>query len=447
MKRIVVLGAGPTGLGAGYRLRETEYDDWDVYEMNPHVGGLSASFRDERGFTWDIGGHIIFSHYPYYDRLIERLLGSDVCAHERESWVRLMGTFVRYPFQNNFHFLPEDVVLECIMGLIEARENNRSVRTFEDWILKMFGEGIAKYFLVPYNLKVWSHPLTAMDYGWIGERVSVVDIRHVMRNIVYRKDDSSWGPNNEFLFPRHGGTGALFEAFVPFLADRLHLSSRAMAISLDSRTVTFENGARTGFDVLLSTIPADELVRISDPVPPEVRDAAKHLKKAGGYIVGVGIARPCPSDKNWMYFPEGNCPFYRVTYLSNYSPNMTPGGEFYSLLCETSFSSFKAVRRETIVDETVDGKRRNTTSSRRISSTCPISFRSPRSAGTRRYGRFTPFSRHGTSSPGAGSAAGSTKWETWTIPSCRASSSSTGSPGRGRSPPTSPEYSISPPHG
>lgn len=355
MKRIVILGAGPTGLGAGYRLREIGYDDWDVYEMNSHVGGLSASFKDDRGFTWDIGGHIIFSHYPYYDRIIEKLLGDDVCSHERESWVRLMGSFVRYPFQNNFHFLPEDVVLECIMGLIETRENDRKVRTFEDWILKMFGEGIAKYFLIPYNLKVWSHPLTMMDYNWIGERVSVVDIRHVMRNIVYRQDDRSWGPNNEFLFPLHGGTGGLFDAFAPVLGNQLNLSRRATAISLEKRTVGFENGEETNFDSMLSTIPADELVRITKPVPSDVLDAAENLKRAGGYIVGVGIARPCPSDKNWMYFPEGNCPFYRVTYLSNYSPNMTPEGDYYSLLCETSFSPHKHVARETIVEETIDG--------------------------------------------------------------------------------------------
>jgi len=44
----------------------------------------------------------MFSHYPYYDEIIKKLLAEDVVSHERESWVRLMGKFVRYPFQNNF---------------------------------------------------------------------------------------------------------------------------------------------------------------------------------------------------------------------------------------------------------------------------------------------------------------------------------------------------------
>src|ERR1051325_5339839 len=57
-----------------------------------------------------------------------------------------------------------------------------------------------------------------------------------------------------------------------------------------------------------------------------------------------------------MYFPESNCPFYRVTYLSNYSPYMTPDKRtHYSLLCETSYSEYKHVDGKTIVDDTIRG--------------------------------------------------------------------------------------------
>lgn len=56
-----------------------------------------------------------------------------------------------------------------------------------------------------------------------------------------------------------------------------------------------------------------------------------------------------------MYFPQGDSPFYRVTYLSNYSPNMTPKGDYFSFLAETSFSQFKKVSRKTIVESTVKG--------------------------------------------------------------------------------------------
>jgi UDP-galactopyranose mutase len=65
--RFLIIGAGPTGLGAAWRLKELGEHDFLVLDASPEAGGLSRSFRDERGFTWDIGGHVLFSHYPYFD--------------------------------------------------------------------------------------------------------------------------------------------------------------------------------------------------------------------------------------------------------------------------------------------------------------------------------------------------------------------------------------------
>jgi len=57
-----------------------------------------------------------------------------------------------------------------------------------------------------------------------------------------------------------------------------------------------------------------------------------------------------------MYFPEDNCPFYRLTYLSNYSPEVVPDAStHYSILAEVSRSDFKDEDAESIIDETIRG--------------------------------------------------------------------------------------------
>ena len=114
--RIVVLGGGPTGLGAAYRLNELGYPDFHLYERRPYLGGLAHSFTDEHGFTWDIGGHVMFSHYTYYDDVFARLMGDEYTLNNRECWVRMMDTWVPYPFQNNIRYLPRQAAYECLSG-------------------------------------------------------------------------------------------------------------------------------------------------------------------------------------------------------------------------------------------------------------------------------------------------------------------------------------------
>src|ERR687883_128207 len=120
--RIVVVGAGPTGLGAGYRLAELGYDDWVILEASDRVGGLATPFTDEDGFTLDIGAQVIFSHYEYYDRLVDRLMGDQYSTLNREAWVWMENRFIPYPFQNNIGGLDPETALECLVGAVEAAE-------------------------------------------------------------------------------------------------------------------------------------------------------------------------------------------------------------------------------------------------------------------------------------------------------------------------------------
>src|SRR5205085_11303096 len=120
-RSIVIIGGGPTGLGAAYRLKELGYKSFHIYERSDHLGGLASSFTDSAGFTWDIGGHVMFSHYKYYDKCFEDLMGSNYQENMRECWVRMFDTWVPYPFQNNIRYLPKQVTYECLTGLIEAQ--------------------------------------------------------------------------------------------------------------------------------------------------------------------------------------------------------------------------------------------------------------------------------------------------------------------------------------
>jgi protoporphyrinogen oxidase len=359
-KKIVIIGAGPTGLGAAYRLKELGYKNFHMYDRNPHLGGLASSFTDSAGFTWDIGGHVMFSHYKYYDKCFDDLMGKDFQMNMRECWVRMFNNWVPYPFQNNIRHLPKEVTYECLTGLVkaQAKGDHKAAKNFREFIDAVFGEGIAKHFMLPYNFKVWAHPAEMMNKEWIGERVAVLDVDRAIKNVVLGTDDFGWGPNNQFKFPLYGGTGEFYRRFGKPLEGHYTLNKTLDFINIAKKEVRFSDGEIVKYDHIITAMPLDKLCNdvINGEMPREIKKATKNLKHSGGYMVGVGIKQPCPSTKSWMYFPEDNCPFYRVTYLSNYSPYMTPDKDtHYSLLCETSYSEFKHVDGKTIVEDTIKG--------------------------------------------------------------------------------------------
>lgn len=353
-ERITILGAGPTGLGAAHRLAELGHSDWDVYERTDHVGGLSSSVVDENGFIWDHGGHVMFSHYTYFDELVDKMLRDDYDQHMREAWVWICERFVPYPFQNNIHRLPDDVFLECVMGIIEAQRASLPRENFARWIEAIFGAGIARYFMMPYNFKVWGHPLEMMSTSWQGDRVPTVDVERILRNHLDDRDDVSWGPNNMFKFPLLG-TGMLYERIAESLPQEVRFHKDVVEIDLDDKQIQFADGTSTGYDKLITTMPLKELAKRIVDCPPHIVEAVGNLHHTEGMFIGIGVAGPCPSSKCWMYFPESDSPFYRVTYLSNYSPKMTPEGDYFSLLAEVSVSPFKEENPDDIVERTIKG--------------------------------------------------------------------------------------------
>ena len=151
----------------------------------------------------------MFSHFGEFDRLLDEVMGDDVYHHERSSYIRFDDRWVPYPFQNNLRYLPPKVTEECLLGLIEAPGGDPSM-DFAAWMTAVFGEGITSHFMRPYNFKVWATPPERMASHWIGERVSVIDYRRALRNIICEWDDLGWAPNSTFMFPAGGGTGAVY---------------------------------------------------------------------------------------------------------------------------------------------------------------------------------------------------------------------------------------------
>lgn len=409
-RRAIVIGAGPTGLSAAYHLRaDDSATDADLLlEQNATVGGWCRSV-DDQGFTFDCAGHIMFSNDPYVHELYGKLLGDNVHWQDREAWIYSKQVYTRYPFQGALYGLPHEVLKECIVGAIEARfgplkepaaakplaahtngssspsackaesitdccadgiaESTtplsreavspvkpgaaRQFANFEEFILGVWGKGVAKHFALPYNRKLWTVPLREMETSWLGGRVPMPDLEEMIDGAL-RPVAKPQGPNARFGYPLRGGFQALMDGFLPLLRAELKLDARVARVVPSRHLVQLADGSRYTYQKLVSTMPLPRLIQlIGDEAPPRVQKAAALLRHVSVRCVNLGVARANITDKHWIYYPEDTV-FHRIFVQGNASPHNNPPGGF-GLTCEISYSEHKPlpVDGEALIDRCI----------------------------------------------------------------------------------------------
>lgn len=386
--RVVIVGAGPTGLSAAYHLGT----DCTLLEAGTRVGGWCRSVQSD-GFTFDYAGHIMFSNDEYVHRLYQELLGDNVHWQNREAWIYSNNVHTRYPFQGALYGLPPAVIKECLIGAVDAQLNalrpqparhglsdldqsiqdccadgilestarcssdeqidrpsngngkhkssngHNRAETFEAFIYRVWGAGIAKHFAIPYNKKLWTVPPSEMETSWLGGRVPLPDLGEMIEGAV-APAPKPMGPNARFGYPLRGGFQALMEGFLPHVRGSLRLNSEVTRVSPARRTITLRSDETVHYSVLISTMPLPALVRaIGDEAPAEIRRAAAELRYVSVRCVHLGIGREKLTDKHWIYYP-GDTVFHRIFVQGNASPHCNPPGGF-GLSCEITYSPTK----------------------------------------------------------------------------------------------------------
>ncbi|KAI1327729.1 hypothetical protein F5Y16DRAFT_370813 [Xylariaceae sp. FL0255] len=234
----------------------------------------------------------------------------------------------------------------------------------------------------PYNFRVWAVPTTKMNATWVGERVAAPDVKLLTRNVVLDNVAGNWGPNATFRFPAHGGTGGIWIAVAKTLDSentRFGAHGTVTKVDAEAKKVYLKDGTIVNYNSLVSTMAVDQIAETMGD--NNLQKMCKPLFFSSTNVIGVGIRGVRPErigDKCWLYFVEDNCPFYRATIFSNYSPYNQPahdvklptkqlangkkpkssearGGPYWSIMLEVSESSYKPVQHETLLEDCIQG--------------------------------------------------------------------------------------------
>lgn len=359
---ILIIGAGLAGLSTAYHLGSKDYQ---IYEKEGEVGGLCRSYEKD-GFTFDYTGHLFHLRDDYTSTLLEKLLPRALTFHKRRASIYSKGVLTPYPFQANLYKLPKDVIKECLIGFIEAKEMGKGARTrrgkaqsrsgysFKDWILTAFGTGIAKHFMVPYNEKLWRRDLGELSSEWVDWSIPLPTLDEVVGGALGLENEHM-GYSAQFLYPAAGGIGLLPQSFLPHVST-VQCSRRLTAIDLKEKRAWFDDESSVNYDFLISTVPLPQLIDVIRDVPSRIAEMRKELKHISVLDVNIGITGDVLSDQHWIYFPEPEVPFYRAGFYSHFSLSAAPP-KATSLYVEVSYLPENPVHKNDVLRSVYDGLR------------------------------------------------------------------------------------------
>jgi protoporphyrinogen oxidase len=341
---VVILGAGPAGLGAAWRLALRGVARVTVLEAAQRVGGNAGSFELD-GIHVDYGSHRLHpATEPHILRDLKNLLGEDLLDRPRHGRILLGGRWIHFPLK------PLDLLLRLPkpFALGVAADMARKVlprkaaaqETFATVLERGLGRTICREFYFPYARKLWGLEPEQLAVIQAQRRVSGSSLGKMVRKIASQIPGLKPQGFGRFYYPRRG-YGQISERIAQAAqaaGAEFQMGARVTGIECQggrASAVRFEKDGRehtTAADMIWSTLPITLLVRALRPqAPAEVLAAAEGLAYRAMILIYLVLGQDQFSEYDAHYFPEEHIAISRMSEPKNYSVAVEPRGR--TVLC------------------------------------------------------------------------------------------------------------------
>ena len=333
----VILGAGPAGLAAAFKLSQRGWKNVTVLERASRVGGNAGSFEIE-GIPVDFGSHRLHPVTPPAVMSdIRMLLGDDLLDRPRHGRIRLRGRWVHFPLKpfDLLTRLPPSFLAGVVADAVRKPfTSERGEPSFASILERGLGRTICRDFYFPYAQKIWGLTPTALDPEQAKRRVSSGSIGKMVKRVLGALPGMRKPGAGRFFYPRNGYgqiSEALHQAALSAGATvRLDANVTAVAVDGDQvRHVEVESaGQRLSIPAtqVFSTIPVTVLARLvrSNGTPAPMATASA-LQLRAMVLIYLTLEAEQFTEFDAHYFPESAIRITRLSEPKNYSLTTRPG--------------------------------------------------------------------------------------------------------------------------
>lgn len=386
-KKVVIIGAGPAGITAGYELLKQKPDDYDVYiyEETDSIGGISKTVK-YNGNRMDIGGHRFFSKddrvmkwwddvmprqgKPSFDDIKlkrEKPLVPGGPDPEKSDRVMLVRNRVsRIYYKHKFFDYPVSLKKQTIVNMgfattvkagcsyLKSTVAKKEENSLENFYINRFGKTLYSMFFEGYTEKLWGRHPREISADWGSQRVKGLSISAVIKDMF-----SKIGPKKadrkvetslieEFYYPKLG-PGQLWETA---LNDFINMGGKVIMNSKVTKIVTDNQGSVKSIvidhngtpetidgDIFISSMPVKDLVNGMNDVPDDMLKIANGLPYRDFVTVGLLVDKLNLKNETdirtlgnivpdcWIYVQDTGVKLGRIQIFNNWSPYMVKDAE------------------------------------------------------------------------------------------------------------------------
>jgi protoporphyrinogen oxidase len=342
-KKIAIIGAGPAGLAAAYKLVSNPTNEIVIYETSDSPGGMCKSIR-----LWDcivdIGPHRFFSYDTRVNELWLEVVQQDYKMVNRLTRIFYKNKFFFYPIQAFDALIKVGffTAVRCFFDYLKERIFPvKSNGSFETWVTQRFGRMLYKMFFKTYSEKLWGIKCTDLDDDFASQRIKKLSMTEVILNALKLKKNKHKTLLDLFAYPLQG-TGMVYNR----MADFIEAHNGKIHYSTTVQRVVVEKGHATGimrqgsnhvelFDEIISTMPITDLIsEMPDFENICEMDCCKKLKYRNTVMVYLKVDSSDLFEDNWLYVHSSDLQVGRVTNFRNWIPELYGKNKFSILALE-----------------------------------------------------------------------------------------------------------------
>ncbi|MBD5545121.1 MAG: NAD(P)/FAD-dependent oxidoreductase [Lachnospiraceae bacterium] len=379
MKKIIIIGAGPAGITAGYELlKQSKEYEVVILEETSELGGISRTVR-HHGNRMDLGGHRFFSKDDrvmdwweqimpkqgspsYDDKKLKRPVrlsknGPDpeqedrvLLSRNRVSRIYYKRKFFDYPISMSFSTIKSMGVLTTLQAgfsylyslIVKLPESS-----LENFYRNRFGKKLYSMFFEGYTEKLWGRHPREISADWGAQRVKGLSILAIIKDtiskIIPNKRDEKKVETSlieEFWYPKYGpgqlweAAGADFEA----MGGRIKKGCKVTGVRTEGgrvKSVIYEEHGIPVVeeaDYVISSMPLKDLVAGMNQVPKAVAEIAGGLPYRDFVTIGLLVKELSLENKTklktlnnivpdcWIYVQDPGIRLGRIQIFNNWSP-------------------------------------------------------------------------------------------------------------------------------